>query len=76
MAWQIGMDNYQKQMRRRDKRLAAAMEFKENQKFDYRIRAIVGETLCNPEKPASVSTIIRIYNRFLDDTGPGQRVPK
>jgi hypothetical protein len=76
MAWQLGMDDFQKLIRRKDNRLAAVNAFKVNATFDYRIRCIEGETLCKPEKPASLSTIIRIFNRFIEETAPGQRVPK
>ena len=76
MAWQLGLDQYNKIMRKKEKRMQMVQEFIKNENYDYRIRAIVGETSANPTKPVPLSNILRWYQMFLADTAPGERVPK
>jgi hypothetical protein len=61
-------------MRRKENRIKNAIEFSKDQNYNYITRAIVGETFCKPEQPASMETIARLYKRFLKETPPGERV--
>ena len=61
MAWQMGLNQYNKQMRKKEKRIEIIQEFTKNETYDYRIRAIVGETLANPKKPVPLTSIMRWY---------------
>ena len=76
MSWHVGHDRFKVLMRRKDSRMRTAMEFSKDERYHYTIRAIVGETLCKPEQPASIEMISKIYKRFLSETSPGGRVPK
>jgi hypothetical protein len=44
-------------MRRKENRIKYAIEFSKDEKYNYIIMAIVGETLCKPEQPASIEKI-------------------
>lgn len=61
MCWQIGYDRFQKLMRRKENRMNNAKEFSKDLKYNYVIRAIVGETLCKPEQPASIEMIQKLF---------------
>jgi len=76
MCWQVGYDKFQIKMRKKEKRKTNAIEFTNYYKYNYIIRAILGETLCKPEQPAIIETILRLYQRFLKETATGERVPK
>ena len=51
------------------------MAFVRDSEIDFRICAIVGETLCKPKRTMSFDTIISIYSRLLRDSAPAGRVP-
>ena len=65
MCWQVGYDRFQILMRRKDNRKKNAIEFSNDQRYNYNLRAIVGETLSKPDQPASIDMIIRLFKRFL-----------
>ena len=70
MCWQVGYERFQVIMRKKDKRKSNAIAFSEDIKYNYILRAIVGETLCKPEQPASIDMILRLFQRFLYETAP------
>ena len=62
-------------MRKKERRIKIIEEFVSNEVFDFRIRAIVGETLAKPIKPVHLSTIMKWYRMFLEEMAPEKRVP-
>ena len=72
----MGIKNINKVMRRKIGRMERAQAFAKNEKYHYTLRAIVGETLCQPAHPISIEMILRFYKRFMIETSPGERVPR
>ena len=64
-----------KLMRKKAMRTLIIQEFIKNDTYDYRIRAIVGETLANPTKPVPLINIMRWLKIFLENTALVELVP-
>lgn len=76
MASQVGMDEIKTMMKQKKNRMDNAIKFIRDYKYHYTIRCLVAETYCKPAAPISLEQIHRIFQRFLSETPPGERVPK
>ena len=76
MAWQMGNSEYKKKMRKKAERQDAVDAFAGDTKFNKHIRDIVQRTIGRREKPMTLREIHKYYVMFLEETAPGERVPK
>ena len=76
MAWLMGIKHHQKLIRKKTEIQEAVDAFTRNTKYNQNIRHIIQKTIGTKEKPIPISDIHKYNIFFLEETSPGERLPK